>query len=255
MKELLVVVGRCLLPFAAVTLSPTTAQSPCSNLVLPGFVQPDSAPVGVYYALTTVDPDGAGPLPENLVVGGYVGTDHVRMFDASTSEWVAMGAGINRLVRLLVTMPNGDVIAGAEGSVGGNGVVDLRRWNGTTWTSINTSIAGQVRAMHALPNGDLLVGGTFASIDGVPANNLAIWDGSSWSSFGGGVSGTNVRVTEFAALQNGDIVVGGEFSSAGGVAANNIGNRRVRHIWKGAPSPRSWRDATTRRDGRALCAA
>lgn len=203
------------------------AQAPCTNVVLPGVVTPDSAPVGSYFALTTVDPDGAGPLPANLIVGGDFGSDHVRLFDSTSNQWTSIGGGLADVVQQLQTMPNGDVVA-AVGWGLFNGALELRRWDGTAWSQLNSSIVGTVHALHALPGGELLAGGSFTSIDGVAAENLAIWDGTSWAAFGGGVSGVGARVSEFATLPNGDLVVGGTFATAGGVVANNIAR------WDGA---------------------
>ena len=49
------------------------------------------------------------------------------------------------------------------------------------------------------------------------ANNIARWDGSSWSALGSGVNG---YVTALAMLGN-DLFVGGGFTTAGGIAATN----------------------------------
>lgn len=220
MKEDLSRVGRYLLSMAAIPAL-LSAQSPCANVVLPGILQGDSAPIGIFRAMTSVDPDGAGPLPANLVVGGDLGADNIAHWDASANAWSSMGSGIASSVRLLTTMPNGDVVAGVP-ALSGTQVTDIRRWSGSVWSSLVTSIAGTVSTMHALPNGDLLVGGDFTSIGGVAASNLAVWNGSSWSEFAGGVSGTFGFVSKFGTLANGDLVVAGRFSLAGGVAANNI---------------------------------
>ena len=45
--------------------------------------------------------------------------------------------------------------------------------------------------MHG--NGDLIVGSTFVTADGAPANHCARWSGSAWSDFGNGL--TNVVAT------------------------------------------------------------
>ncbi|HEX5053745.1 MAG TPA: hypothetical protein VFZ65_18340, partial [Planctomycetota bacterium] len=63
------------------------------------------------------------------------------------------------------------------------------------------------------------------SAGGTPANNIARWNGSSWSPLGTGISGSLVAL---AALPTGDLVAAGWFTSAGGVAANGIAR------WDGA---------------------
>lgn len=76
-----------------------------------------------------------------------------------------------------------------------------------------------VRSLAVTPKGDLLVGGLFQSIGGVPALNIARWDGSTWSELGGGINGT---VAHIAIAPNGDVLAGGTFTQAGGVPALNI---------------------------------
>jgi hypothetical protein len=62
----------------------------------------------------------------------------------------------------------------------------------------------------------------------VSANNIAKWNGSSWSAVGGG---TNGPVSALVFDGHGNLYAGGGFSSAGGVSANNITK------WNGS----SWR--------------
>jgi hypothetical protein len=74
----------------------------------------------------------------------------------------------------------------------------------------------------AAKGSEVYVGGAFTTAGGVPANNIARWDGRRWSALGSGVSGgTPARVWTIA-FHGSDIYVGGIFSSAGGIAANNI---------------------------------
>jgi hypothetical protein len=51
------------------------------------------------------------------------------------------------------------------------------------------------------------------------ANNVARWNGTSWSALGAGMDST---VNALAVLPNGDLVAGGNFLNAGGTIANNI---------------------------------
>ncbi|HZN41654.1 MAG TPA: hypothetical protein VFD82_22815, partial [Planctomycetota bacterium] len=100
----------------------------------------------------------------------------------------------------------------------------IARWDGTNWWALGSGIAsfafyGGVFALARLPNGDLVAGGAFSTAGGVSANNIARWDGTSWSALG---SGTNDRVLALTTLPNGDLVAGGSFTTAGGVSANYI---------------------------------
>ena len=63
---------------------------------------------------------------------------------------------------------------------------------------------------------NLFVGGSFTNVGGVPANRIARWDGSAWSTLGSGTSGTVLAMTEVGE----DLYIGGSFRSAGGKPAN-----------------------------------
>jgi hypothetical protein len=63
------------------------------------------------------------------------------------------------------------------------------------------------------------IGGEFSQVNGVAANNVALWDGQAWHALG---QGTNGRVTRLD-YDSGALAVGGFFTRAGGVRANGIG--------------------------------
>src|SRR5690606_31195976 len=83
--------------------------------------------------------------------------------------------------------------------------------------------------VHAIVNWDpdgagprpplMVVGGAFTAADNLPANGIAAWDGSGWTTFGAGLNGT---VHSLAALPDGDLVAGGFFTSAGDGPASMI---------------------------------
>ncbi len=70
----------------------------------------------------------------------------------------------------------------------------------------------------------LAIGGFFTSAGGVPANNVAIWDGTSYAPLGSGVDG---EVDALAVLPDGRLVAAGLFATAGGTTVNNIA------VWDG----------------------
>ncbi|HEX5054545.1 MAG TPA: hypothetical protein VFZ65_22400 [Planctomycetota bacterium] len=75
--------------------------------------------------------------------------------------------------------------------------------------------------MAMLGNGDLVAGGTFSTASGVPARNIARWDGATWVGLGAGVTGPYQYVLALTLLPNGDLSVAGVFTTAGtGPAAN-----------------------------------
>lgn len=68
---------------------------------------------------------------------------------------------------------------------------------------------------------DVYVGGSFETAGGVPAENIAKWNGTSWSTLGGGLNGANCRVIVISGT---DLYAGGGFyfQTASGVYAKNI---------------------------------
>jgi hypothetical protein len=129
-----------------------------------------------------------------------------------------LGLGNNVIITDAVELPNGDVVVSLwrlapapAGALEGR----VMRWNGAAWSTlgIGGTYCGQ---MLVLPNGDLVVGGQFASMNGVAANNIALWNGSAWLPLG---AGTDAGVYALASLPNGDLVAGGAFQTAGGIPA------------------------------------
>src|SRR6185436_1985265 len=75
-----------------------------------------------------------------------------------------------------------------------------------------------VRAIAVSPTGEVYVGGTFLTIDGLAANRIAKWNGTTWSALGSGVNSTVNAI----AVSGTDVYVGGSFLTAGGIAVNRI---------------------------------
>lgn len=88
-----------------------------------------------------------------------------------------------------------------------------------------------VNAMTVFDDGNgpaLYVGGSFPAAGGVEVNNIAKWDGDTWSSVGGGVSsvqGFSSQISAMAVFDDGSgpaLYVGGLFNTAGSVEAFSI---------------------------------
>lgn len=150
------------------------------------------------YALMNWDPDGAGPLPPRLVVGGEFTTaggfpaNRVASWNGS---WSALGTGISGpapVVYALATLGaggTGNLVAGGYfNAAGGVAVSNLAEWNGTTWATLFGGVNERVRALARFPDGTLAVGGEFTSTGVVLANHVARYLGPpfGWGSFGGG---------------------------------------------------------------------
>jgi hypothetical protein len=132
--------------------------------------RPDLA--GSSVCSTLWDPDGAGPLDAQLVVGGYqlLGGTQPSSGPVATwdgTKWSVLGSGNFGSV-LALTVWNGSLIAGS-----GNSVLS---WNGSSWQLIG-SFPAPVRAL-AVWNGILVAAGD--DPNGV-VPPLRLWNGSTWT--------------------------------------------------------------------------
>lgn len=193
--------------------------------------------------------DGSGPA---LYAGGWfesvgdVPATNVARWNGV--QWAPVGAGLiqglNRIpeVRAFAVYDDGRGSAlyagGAFTRSGTNALAGIARWNGQSWTDVGGGIRGEafsstrITSMSVYNDGAgpaLFVGGTFVEVGGVPAANLARWNGSAWSSVGGGVtnagSGTLVSVDALQTFNDGaglSLFVGGTFDHAGSLVASNV---------------------------------
>ncbi|WP_201987257.1 FG-GAP-like repeat-containing protein [Hymenobacter rubidus] len=132
-----------------------------------------------------------------------------------------------------VLNPDGTLRAGAKGSFSAAGYrmtpdsstgAPVFRPTGTGddhWQDGFTvpGTSGYVLAMAVDANGNVYVGGSFSAAGNVSANNIAKWNGTTWSAMGSGIDGF---VSALAVDGSGNVYAGGTFTTAGGVAANNV---------------------------------
>ncbi len=124
------------------------------------FVNPGGGVPGTANAMVDYDPDGPGPLPHMLVVGGVFG-----------------GAG--SLAAIGIAAWNGTAWSNAFGNV--------MQANGNYGT-ISALAVVDLDSNPTTP-GELVATGDFISIGGVAAASIAHWDGFNWSAFGSGLGG------------------------------------------------------------------
>ena len=184
----------------------------------------------------------------DLIVGGYfdsangvAGTAKLARWDGT--QWHSMDAQseifLNSVWDLAVwddgTTGEQLYVAGNYSDIGGVGGPDhIAKWDGTTYTPVGGTIGGAVPLIvldiHVADLGDgekLYAGGRFLTIDGVPANNIAAWDGTSWSALGDGVtpSAGFAQVLHMTSWDDGNgmaLYVGGRFANAGGQPATRV---------------------------------
>jgi hypothetical protein len=86
-------------------------------------------------------------------------------------------------------------------------------------------VEGTVYAIAQDSIGNIYAGGNIISAGGIPVNNLAMWNGTTWLDVGGGVTHTNPSWQKVSALAidvDDNLYVGGVFDYAGSVPANSL---------------------------------
>jgi hypothetical protein len=171
----------------------------------------------------------------------YIGGDFTQAGGVATSfltkwngtAWSSLGSaaasnGLNRQINALAVAANGDVYVGGYFTQAGGATANhIAKWNGSAWSSLGSGPAnglnGEVFALTVGSSGDIYAGGSFTQAGGLPANYIARWNDSAWSSLGTGTTnGVNNFIMTLAVAGNGDLYAGGNFSQAGGIAANRV---------------------------------
>ncbi|MFK7738999.1 MAG: hypothetical protein AB8H80_01655 [Planctomycetota bacterium] len=114
-------------------------------------------------------------------------------------------------VSAILPLANGELIAGGTFLVADKSVANgIAQWNGTEWQPLGLGLTRSLPQLSAmvgdiarLPNGNIIAAGRFDNAGGQPANNVASWDGVSWSALGSGLAG-EVRVLQ--PLPTGDLL-------------------------------------------------
>jgi trimeric autotransporter adhesin len=177
----------------------------------------------------------AGGFFEAANLGDDVPANNIARWDGS--EWFALGTasanGVNNGVRALASIGNDLYVGGTFSSANAFSpsavtVNYVARWDGNNWSPLGNGVGewsgsgtGGAPWVHTLAASgtDLYVGGGFTEVnpgtmDQMPVNRLARWDGTAWSivgdNDGNGVSGA---VQSMVFIGN-DLYVGGHFTQA-----------------------------------------
>jgi len=158
----------------------------------------------------------------------------------SGTGWASVGGGMtDGDVRALAVFDDGRGPAlyagGAFQTAGGVPASRIARWDGASWSSLQSGMNDAVEGLAVFDDGSgpaLYAGGRFTVAAGGTANYLARWDGTDWSTLGSGMN-SNVRV--LAALDVGSgpaLYAGGAFSAAFSMSVGLALNHVAR--WTGA---------------------
>jgi hypothetical protein len=165
--------------------------------------------------------------------------------DAGVGEVVVGGDPLGTVVRAATSFSDGSgpalFAAGIFQTAGSLSARNIAKWDGTSWQPLGDQDDGLNNAGHALTvfndgtGAALYVGGLFnvvggIGVNGLAANKVAKWDGSSWFRLGDGLNNFASALAVFDDGNGPALYAGGSFTSAGGMGANRIAK------WDG----RSW---------------
>lgn len=100
-------------------------------------------------------------------------------------------------------------------------VLQLNVYGQYSWSNLGTGMNSPVRSLATDTTNDFLyAGGVFTQAGGIPAIDIAKWDGATWAPLGGGVlSGSGISSL---LMEGTDLIAGGTFTNIGGVLSKNI---------------------------------
>lgn len=140
------------------------------------------------------------------------------------TQWSAVGNGPGGVVNDIAVGPNGEIYVAGSLSLG-----HIAKWDGNAWSALGGGVSGvvfpgvAVQAIDvAVKGNEVYVCGPFARAGSVQANQIAKWNGSEWSSLGGGITQTNGEWISSVEILGDNLVAGGLFYSINNVKTNCI---------------------------------
>jgi hypothetical protein len=143
---------------------------------------------------------------------------------SATATWKALPSGGSGLPlisdRIFASAKYGNIvyIAGRFASINGVAANNIAAYNTSTllWSALGGGIGGDTPLVNALAVdalGKLYAAGTFTTAGGVTVNNIAKWDGESWTALGDGLNNT---VNALTVDSFGNLYAGGSFTGTFG---------------------------------------
>ncbi len=149
-----------------------------------------------------------------LGAGSQLTSRNISRFDGSA--WHDLGSGLSEVVWTMGIYGDDLLVGGDFDSAGGVVANNIARWDLASggWDDLNGGLGGDfLPGVNAIVTDEnlLYIGGSFDSIAGVAADNVARFDGQSWSPLGSGVDNFVFAMT----ADGGKLYVAGAFESAG----------------------------------------
>lgn len=146
--------------------------------------------------------------------------------------WSPLGDGLDGEVNAIHSWEDLVFFGGRFEEAGGQAVSNIVAWDGQAYSPL-IGPSGEGVAYPALPSSvrvealaskeeGLFVAGRFEQAGGLPASNIAFWDGESWSTLAvAGLNGLNARVRALQ-VQGDELLAAGRFTNASGPAVGRV---------------------------------
>jgi hypothetical protein len=179
---------------------------------------------------TAVAPNGDVYIGGDFTAIGGLQTGLVARWGAADQQWHTLGKSITwgRIYSLAISgnylYVGGYFDAASDRDILTNGIA---RWNmvTNTWSNVGgagmakTSGSPDVYALTVDGSGNVYAGGYFDSVNGIAAQNVAKWNGSTWSAIGA-LGSTSEKVYSLV-WHNPYLIAGGNFAGLKSIAAWN----------------------------------
>jgi hypothetical protein len=171
---------------------------------------------GLVFAIAIYD--GEVIIGGKFVTAGDKTVNRIARWDGNT--WQPLGSGFTASESpgvFALTVYQGNLIAGGDFThTGATEVNAIASWNGTSWSALGSGflhVSNPFATIFALGeyDGKLIAGGRFEESGGTPMENIAQWNGSSWSALDSGLNGRVVALTVYG----GNLIAGGGFTNIG----------------------------------------
>lgn len=163
-------------------------------------------------------------------IAGGVSVGCIAKWDGQT--WSRLGAGLNGYAYALAISDTNLYVGGRFTTAGGISANNIAKWNGSSWSALGSGIGespyyiSYVYAV-AVVGSNVFVGGSFSRAGLSTVDNIAMWNGSSWSAAGtlSGVGLYSAREVHSLAAAGDTLYMGGEFGRVNSIAVNRIAKR------------------------------
>jgi len=166
-----------------------------------------------------------------LIAGGNFNFPPGRIAAWDGNSWTGLNAGIIGNPSKMTVFDNKLIVGGDFHSAGGQHVNGITAYDGANWLPLDSGVYDSAHHYATLVSGltvydgRLIAGGRFNRAGEVDANNVAAWDGTSWSSLGDGMGDLIepfVSEVQSLAVYDSSIIAGGKFIKYLGAPGNRI---------------------------------